>query len=207
MSDLLRQHRVRAGEDVHPRPRRRPARCASFRGQAARERGRRGHQGEEPDPPRTAFWDQREAADQQAQSGCGGARPGRSPLRPPSGPQRSAEQRRLARKLHPDNHSSPGQDISHTSRPQRSALPDLGLSDLGRFSLIMITKVPGALWTIAFVMILVVSGWWLRRELNRRPLRPELRVQVNNTPGQGHSCTSDVLRRQCPRRLTASDRT
>jgi integrase len=43
--------------------------------------------------------------------------------------------------------------------------------------------------------------------LNRRPLRPELRVQANNTPGQRHSRTSEPLRRQCSRRLTASDRT
>jgi hypothetical protein len=36
-------------------------------------------------------------------------------------------------------------------------LRDLGLNDLGPFSRIMITKVPGALWTVAFQMILASS--------------------------------------------------
>jgi hypothetical protein len=47
-------------------------------------------------------------------------------------------------------------------------LQDLGLSDLGLFSFIMITKVPGALWTIAFVMISAVSPWRLKQELEPR---------------------------------------
>src|SRR5262249_3034310 len=48
------------------------------------------------------------------------------------------------------------------------------------------------------------SGW---PDLNRRPLRPELRAHANNTPGQGHSCTSEVSQQRSSRRLTAADRT
>jgi hypothetical protein len=47
------------------------------------------------------------------------------------------------------------------------------------------------------------SGW---PDLNRRPLRPELRAQANKSPGLGHFRTSDALRRLRLRRLTASDR-
>jgi hypothetical protein len=48
------------------------------------------------------------------------------------------------------------------------------------------------------------SGW---PDLNRRPLRPELRVHANSAPGPGHTHRSDALKRRGSRHLPASDRT
>src|SRR5262249_43180742 len=79
---------------------------------------------------------------------------GTSTPSPSSDTKFSAERRSLGRKVHTDieafTRTGQAPFSLRERNPSHLTSRDLGLSDLGLCSRIMIVKVPGALWTVAF---------------------------------------------------------